>query len=264
MYKLLALDIDDTLLDSKRRLSKANHDAILKARAAGVTVTICTGRMYRSSTQIMKMLEIEGPVINYGGAQVTHFPSGRILYMDALPMPLVYEVISFAYECGVFIQCYDNDDFYFDKPTVYSDRYAEKMGFGGIQADLMTFPFENIPKLLIIAEPARIAQLLPLARERFGERLNITISSPTFLEFNTLTSSKGTALKALAESMGVAREEVIAMGDTLIDKPMIEYAGLGVCVANGEEETKAAADYIAPDCDHDAVAHVINRFILNI
>lgn len=262
MYKLISLDIDDTLLDSKKQLSKANHDAIFKAREAGVTITIATGRTYRASRKYMEMLEVDGSVINYGGSQVTRFPSDEVLYIEEVPLPLVREVIDFAGEVGEFIQCYEGDDFYFNKPTKYSDDYGKVMGYSGITTDLNTHPFKRVPKLLIIADPQRIQELLPVARERFAGRLNVTMSKPFFMEFNSPLASKGHALKALAESLGISREEVIAMGDSLIDNEMIQYAGLGVCVANGQDETKAVADYISPSCDEDAVAHVINKFVL--
>ncbi len=263
MIRLLALDIDDTLLDSRGRLPAENKAAIARAADAGVTVTISTGRAYAGAKAICEAIGLpEIPVITFGGAQIADYPSGKTLFMDLLPAETVREVCAFAWERGEYVQIYDGDDYLFHKDGEEARYYAGRLGYPGIQVDLLAGDFHNSPKVLTILSEETIADFYRAAREHFGDRLRIFQSGPRFIEFCNPGIDKGSALAQLGRMLGIAREEMLAIGDNGIDVPMLRYAGLGIAVANATEECKEAADLITLSCDDNAVAHVIDTIIL--
>lgn len=264
MFKLIALDIDDTLLDTQRRLSPENKDAIARARAAGVTITIATGRAFYGARSICEKIELDNlPVITFGGAQVNEYPSGKVLFAENLSHQLVRECIDFARAHHVYIQCYEGDDFLYEAECEESRFYEKRLGYRGRQVDFDGRRFDHAPKCLICASPERIEQLIPVAQAHFGDRMGVKRSFARFLEFYKPGVDKGTALGWLAERAGLECGQIIAAGDSAIDLPMLRFAGLGVAVQNAEPEVLAAADYIAPHANDSAIAHVIDKFIFN-
>lgn len=262
-YKMLVLDIDETLLPSSQVISRANLDAVHDAQGAGVFVTVATGRGFLGSKRVIDELGIKGGVINYSGALITDTVTGGVLHVDEIEPQLVCELLSTARELGVHSHLYQGDAIIYERPHPYADRYKRVLGLEGHEdADAAKKLWKNVPKVLYITEPERIPEMLPMLRERFGSRLEIALSSPGFIEFNAPGSHKGTAVKWLARHMGIDIGDVIAMGDNTLDIDMIKCAGLGVAVANGAEEVKRAADVIAPACEDDAVKWVIGNYIL--
>lgn len=264
MIKLIGLDIDGTLLRSDKSLSQRNKDALHRAMKAGVTVTIATGRAYMATTKVMEMAEIPaGPAIVFGGAQVVSYPAGEILYEDPIPEPLAREMIAYAQNKGVYIQCYDSTGYYMEHYSALSDLYAGRCGIMGRETHLLTHPFGPIPKLLCIVERAEdLPGFMEEAQEHFKGRLAFTRSWSDFAEAYRPGVNKGTALRALAEQMGLKKEEVLSIGDDMIDLPMIQEAGIGCAVANALDKVKQAADYVSPYTnDEDAVARMIDKFV---
>lgn len=262
-YKLVACDIDDTLLNSKGEVTPRVKEAIVRAREQGVIVTVATGRGFKGSKRIIDEIGVDTLTINYGGAQITDARTSEIVSVQSVGQQLVVEAVELAHSLSLYIQVYDGDEFVFEREGKWSDLYASFLGFKGRAVDDITKHEWNTPKLLCIDEPERIRELLPLFGERFEGRLKVSTSKANYIELNDLNSDKGVALEKLIGMLGVKKEETIAVGDNLIDLPMIEYAGLGVCVASGTESVKAKADYVAPGCDEDAVAHVLEKFVLN-
>ena len=262
MYKLIALDIDDTLLGSDRKLHEIDRAAIARGKAAGIKFTIATGRSYRGSREIMAQAGLsEMPVINYGGAQTSLYPSGEIIHVDGLDLDIVRELIRFADELGAYIQIYDGDDYFFRSVSEENEYYKARIGYAGKTADILTHEFKSVSKCLLIASPERARELAALLREHFAGRLTVSGSNPRYVEINALGVDKGKALRFLTGYLGLTREEVIAVGDNTIDLAMIRYAGMGVAVGNAADIVKQEADYIAPTNDEHAVAHVIEKFI---
>ena len=260
-YKLLALDIDGTLLNSKREITPRVREAIRKAVDAGVFVLLATGRMYRAMRKINESLGLTMPCMVYGGGQIVK--DGEIIYECALDPALTHDILQWAHQMGRHAQVYIGNDFVYEKENVYAKEYADFCGFPGVadpgileRMDIQT------PKMLMISEPDNIACWAEEARARYGDRLKIAVSNPRCVELNNPLTSKGAALDYLAKSMGLTAENCIAMGDATLDLPMIEYAGLGVAMQNADDRTKSKADFICPSNDEDGVAYVIERVIL--
>ncbi len=263
-YKLIALDVDGTLFNSKREVTQPVLAAIAAAKVKGVFVVISTGRGYQSAKHVIDLIGAGPYVINYGGAQITDVRTGEIASITTLPAAPLKEAIELARSLGLHIHVYDHiGAFYFDAESEWSKIYSERsLLTGKAVGDLLGHKWDT-PKALCVGDPDAIKQAMSLFAERFKDRLRISTSDPCYIEINEPGTNKATALKKIEAMLGIRREEIIAVGDDLIDLEMIAYAGLGVCMANGVAAVKAVADYIAPSNDEDGVAHVIEKFILN-
>lgn len=263
-YKLIAIDIDGTLLTSDKKLTEHSLCVMKEAEAAGLYCVLATGRVAANVKEIYGPLGLKSPCICSGGAQVVD-GNFQMIHTCYIPNEIVKEVLNFAKEKDVHVQIFQDEHFYFEKYSKWADIYHETSGLTPVETpNLHELPIEelNTPKVLILAEPDRLLEVQAEAIERFP-MLNIGRSRPTFLELNNPEGNKGNALKALEKILGLKQEELIAIGDNQIDDSMIRYAGLGVAIGNALDEIKAISDYIAPDNDHEGVAHVIEKFMLN-
>ncbi len=259
MYKLLAIDIDDTLTKIPKELPLENEIAIRRAQDSGIIVTLATGRGFFGSSYIWKKLELKGPVINYGGAIIVDTATGKPLYVTSVKMPLAREVLLLARELGVHAQIYQGDSIVIEKECAYSKRYISNLDLKAvIDPELIEHEYTDIPKILLITEPTRAAELLPMLTKRFSGRLKVSGSQPGFIELNSVSAHKGSALCWLAEHMGIAQSETAAIGDNLLDIEMIRYAGLGGAVGDAIPEVIEAADVVVGKCAEFGVAQFIN------
>lgn len=263
MIRLLALDLDDTLVNSQRMISQTNKEAVQEARKKGVIVTFATGRAYQVTRPVCEELALdEIPVVTFGGAKIVQYPQDKILHQELLTPAMVREVLDFARKNGVYAQVYDGDLFCYNEETEEARYYTQRLGYPGKRIDLSAAPLDNSAKVLLVTQPEELPELYARAVKEMGERFHVVPSTSRFLEFYRPGTDKGSALAWLGEYFGVAPGEMLAMGDTGIDAPMLRYAGLGVAVANATEEAKAAADLITVSADDDAVACVIEEYVL--
>lgn len=261
--RLIALDVDGTLTHGADSISQRNLDAIHAAQRRGVFVTIATGRGFSASRPIWQKMGVHGPVINYGGAQITDTETGEPVYIEALPPDVAQAALSYAHQLGLHAQIYQGDVVITERDHPFFQRYCSKMNLPReIDEKLRTRRMESAPKILVYAEP----EIEDRMRELFAARLDglagVSKSEPGFIEINCASASKGKALSVLAERLGVSREETAALGDSYLDISMIEWAGDGVAMANGLPEVKAVADRIVTACADDGVAEYIERFVL--
>ncbi len=263
-YRALFLDIDDTLIGADKNISAINLKAIRSAQQAGIFVTIATGRSYLGSVPILKQLEVHGPVIVYGGAGIVNNLTGEILFNGSIEESLIREALEVSKKWGVHAQIYQGDTIIFAEENEFTKRYASTLNLPFLVDPLVKEKdWEDVPKVLVYVTPGE-AEVEMLARfnEEFKGRLEIASSKPGFIELNRLGAHKGSALLRVAELLGIRREETVAIGDNTLDYQMIQMAGLGVCVENGQQIVKDIADVIAPSSDDDGVAWVINEIML--
>ncbi len=257
--KLIALDLDNTLITKTTDFSKADLDAIEKAKEAGIYVTLASGRAYRSLKMFIDRLELDTYSISTGGAIISDKNNKR-LYTKFVEPKTAAEIIRFAYDNGYYAQVYINDDFCFYRAGKESALYEEATGVPGVLDEKLAERDEiETAKILFIDEPDRIEALRPVLENQFSH-IKALRSFPHYLEINHEDCGKGSALKALGEMLGIKREEMMAIGDSEIDVSMIEYAGIGVAMGNAAEHIKKAADYITEDVLNSGVAEAINKF----
>lgn len=263
-YKLIAVDLDDTLLNEDLTVSEDNKNAIAEAIARGKMVVISTGRMYKSALPFALETGVTLPLITYQGALVKDSRKGKVLFKRFVPRELAREVLDLGYEAGVHINLYYDDELYVDSITEEGIGYA-KLARVELKAvgDLREFIKGDPIKILFVAEPGDLDNLLRETRHRFGQKLHITKSKPNYLEFMHPEANKGRALEELGRFFDVSKEEMIAVGDSFNDLEMIKYAGLGVAMGNAHEEVKRSAQYVTLDNKSSGVAHVINKFMLS-
>lgn len=260
--KLVAIDVDDTLITDELVIPPACQKAIREAGAQGVEVVLATGRMFRATAPYMRELGLDGPVILYNGALI-QTAAGEIIDHRPIPLDLAREIIRFCQVHHLHLNVYLADRLYVAEINEHA-KYYEAMT--GVEAepvgDLLEFVTQEPTKLLIVGYED---ELLPwrerLTREYAG-KLEVTRSKPRYIEIMKQGISKGNALQTLAEKLGVARSEVMAIGDGFNDLPMLEWAGVGVAVANAPDLVKAKVDWIAPSNEEAGVAEAIKRFVL--
>jgi Cof subfamily protein (haloacid dehalogenase superfamily) len=263
-FKLLALDLDDTLLGDNLEISPANCLAIRRAVEHGVLVTLATGRMFHSSVPYARQLQIDLPLITYHGALIRTAGGEETLYHRPVPLHLAKAVVEVAAERNYHVNAYINDELFVAEENEYSRSYQRLAGVrvtavGDLAAFLETEP----TKLTVIDREGRLDELARRLSDRFGHDLSITISRPQFLEITDYRATKGQAVRMLAERHRIPREQVAAIGDSYNDLDMLVYAGFGVAVANAREEVKAVADVITSSNVEDGVARFIDRYLFD-
>lgn len=262
-YKMIAIDLDDSLLDNDLMISPKNKEALYRAIEQGVIITIATGRMYISALVYAKQLGLDVPLITYQGGLVKSALSGQVLYNKSVPIDISQKIIGMARSKDAHLQIYIEDDYYFEKNNSYSEGYGKNVGVMGKEVGpLDVFLTLEPNKLIIIQEPEKILELKDLFDETFGEEIEINISKPQYLEFTHKDASKGKALQHLAMSKGIDRENIMAIGDSYNDISMMRFAGLGVAMDNAPDDVKKWADYITGANYEDGVAQAINKFVL--
>lgn len=263
MIKLFVSDIDGTLLVSGKNISAKNIAAVQKMVDAGITVTIATGRMYRAALPIAEELGVNVPIITYNGALIKSV-SGEILHSEYLTADLVSEIVKFFEKRNWYLQNYSNDELLYPCRNDYSEFYERTQKIHGAEIGWqeMSTRTEKVCKLLgITANETETLERAKILKAEFGNRIDITKSHPQFVEMMMPGVSKAAAVKILAEKLGVERAEVMAIGDSENDLPMLQAAGQSVAMGNAAEKIKAACKFVTADCADDGFADAVENFV---
>ena len=263
-YRLIALDLDGTLLHEDMSISPRVRRALRRAQEAGIRLTLASGRGYPSVRRWVDELHIDTPVICYQGSVITDPLTHRRVFQRAFGRELVRELVAFARARDVSLTLYVADEIYVENKQ-NSDAYYDKW-FGlplHVVEDLTVALPGDPDKFLIVGEGEAMDALQPIVEATFGARLQIVRSHRFFVEGLASDASKGHALAWLAERYGIPREHTMAIGDSGNDRAMIAWAGLGVAMGNASEEALSVADWVAPTIDEDGVAEAIERFCLD-
>jgi Cof subfamily protein (haloacid dehalogenase superfamily) len=263
-YRLVALDVDGTLLDSTHRLRPRVIAAVRATHAAGLAITLATGKLLPSVEPLLGLLEVGGPQITLNGAATIVCESRAVLRFCPLPEEDRRAVITAvrAADPDVLIAHFTQDTIYMDRDHPLIDIFAEYgEGPPRLVPDLLASNLPVAAKILLSGPPERLARLRASLAPRFAGRVSITTTTPDFLEFFALDAGKGLALAALRAELGLSRASVIAIGDGENDLPLLHEAGLGVAMANGAEATRAAAHYVTASNDEDGVAMFLERLL---
>lgn len=269
MYKLVAIDIDGTLLNSRNEITKEVNDAIQAAKAKGVKVVLCTGRPIVGVNPYIEELKLNGEAdfaITFNGALVQNTHTEEVF----LENNLTYQDLNDLYELSKKVR---SPMHYFDSKNMYNPNktinlYTIYEAFAN-QIPIHYRPFDEtptdivIPKVMFVDEPERLDKIIETIPDSFKEKYMMIKSTPFYLEILHPIVSKGRAIKQLAEKLSIKREEIICIGDGENDLSMIEYAGCGVAMANAAPTIKEAADFQTLSKDENGVAYAIEQLILN-
>jgi Cof subfamily protein (haloacid dehalogenase superfamily) len=261
--RLLAIDLDGTLVNDRLEMNPRDVAAIKAASAAGVAVVLATGRMFKSSLTYAKPLGLTGPMINYQGAVVREIASGEVWYRCELTVPMQQRVLAFAEPRDWHVNAYVDERVYTARPRPEADLYARiAMAPYEVVGPLSKWVHQESTKMVLVdmepaGVPARIAELTAW----MGDVARVTRSLDWFVEVVNPQVSKARALAIVADRLGVAQAEVCAIGDNLNDEDMVRWAGFGVAMGNAPEALKAVAKHVTATVGEAGVAQVIERFV---
>lgn len=263
MYKLIAIDIDDTLINDDKEVTPATQTALESAVAAGTVVTLATGRAYASAQAIARQTGLNVPIITYQGALVKNLIDEQTLYERYVPQDAVRKLFQYCVDHNLHLQTYLDDKLYArEENQKLRDYTALNRTAFYVEPDWKTLAEGPTFKLLIIDEPDFLDELTPVLRELLGPDVHITKSKPYFLEIMHNEGTKGHALEFLAAHFGCELSQTIAVGDSWNDHEMLEKAGLGVAMENAIPALKEIADFVTRSNNDDGVKYVIDKFIL--
>ena len=262
-YKLIALDMDGTVLDSNKQISKRTASAIKKAIEYGVHVVLSTGRSIVGLRQYNEALKLKSPVISYNGGMVLNPADETVLYQKNLRPEDAQAVMQCGQTFGVSQIVWSNGSLYTFADTPQAREYAEKnkTEFTIIE-DAVALSKQGITKVLWSDDPEQIARYQKELPHLLDGEMSYFTSCLHYLEFTDKEVSKGNALAFLSEHLQIAPAEMIAVGDGMNDESMLRYVGLGVAMENAVDAVKGFADMITSTNDEDGVAQVIEKFIL--
>ena len=262
--KLIASDMDDTLLNSKTKLSERNAAAIRKAIDAGIVFLIATGRMYVSVKPYADALGLDVPLVTYNGALVKGSKSGKVYYEHPLKLETALELLAYCKEKGYYIQSYQGDELWVKEATEFSAEYTRISGIPATPVGERLYHPETAPyKLLAMTKPEEFQKVWQDIQQQFAGKVVVTSSRDDFLELMEPGVNKWNAVKAVAEVYGIKPDEIMCIGDSNNDLSMIENAGIGVAVANAKPAVRAAAKLVTVSNDEDGVAQVIEQVLLS-
>jgi Cof subfamily protein (haloacid dehalogenase superfamily) len=269
-YRLVALDLDGTLLDSRARISPANAAAIDACTAAGVTVTIATGKLFVSVAPMVAALGLGGPQILNNGAVVIDAADGAVLHMTPLPPDATPAVVAALLGYGLPAAVYTPHAIHTPVPDPRIDILLDihepqpiVLPDVGQRSEVGGWPFVKILTVLDSTDPATPAIEAAL-HAMFAATLTVVRTSRYFYEFLAPGVDKGAALGWLAARMGLPLSATLAIGDSYNDLPLLQAAGLGVVMANAPPAVQAVAGALTADNDHDGVALALRRYVLGL
>ncbi|WP_405381442.1 Cof-type HAD-IIB family hydrolase [Phascolarctobacterium sp.] len=260
--KLIASDMDDTLLNKDCQISERNAAAIRRAIAAGKIFLIATGRMYVSVRKYAEKLSLDVPLVTYNGALVKSSASGKVFYEHKMNLDTANEVLAYCKEKGYYLQLYCGDEILIKEENDNSRMYTKIIGIQTHAIGDALYHTEVAPyKILIMTKPEEFNEVWQQIAEKFQGKLDVTSSKDNFLELMEPGVNKWEAVKNVAASYGVKPEEIMCIGDSNNDVKMIANAGIGVAVANAKDSVKQHAKIVTASNDQDGVAMVIDMIL---
>jgi len=267
MYKLVVLDMDGTLLNSQREITSKVREAIAAATKRGVKVVLASGRPLQGMLPALHALGLTTEadyVLTCNASLILNVASSAVIRSEFLNGQDAIDLYHLSRQLGVNTHAYSAKmGLITPKISKYTEHEAR---LNNIDINICDFtqldPNEEMIKIMMIDEAQALTAAIKQLPEVLQEKYNMAQSAPFFYEFMSKKSGKGNGVAALAEHLGLTHEQVICVGDAGNDLQMIEYAGLGIAMANASDDVKAVADYITLSNDENGVAHVFEKFVL--
>lgn len=266
-YQVLVLDLDGTLTNSKKEISEPTRKALLEIQENGKIIVLASGRPVNGIVPLAKALELErfgGYMLAFNGARITKCSTGDVIYNRTIPPEVIRPIWEYAKSIpGLDIISYtDKKVLSGIAPNQYVRLESSINGMEVVPVE--DFPsFLNFPvnKLLICGNGEVLETMIGPLQKQYHGLLNIYRSEPYFLEIMPRNIDKAHSLQKLLSSIGLTADQMICCGDGYNDLSMIEYAGLGVAMANAQPLIKESADFITRSNDEDGILHVIDLFM---
>lgn len=261
-YKMLVLDMDDTLLTDDHTISKENRAMIAMAQAKGVEVVLASGRPTPAMTHFANDLQ-NNYMISFNGAVVSDLKNDAVIFEQSLTKEQIHELHDYSLKMKTHIITYIND-------TIVSETHSE---FIEIERSITGMPHELVPdfkaavtsnavKCILLEDPAYLKTVESDLKQAMPD-LSVSMSKPFFLEVAPNGIDKAASIQFLAKKLDIDQSEIIAVGNAGNDLTMIQYAGLGVWVDNVTPELRGFGDVVVASNNNHGVAEVIERYILS-
>jgi Cof subfamily protein (haloacid dehalogenase superfamily) len=276
-YRLLAIDIDGTLMNSRDELTPGTQSALARASQAGVHVVLATGRRYRRTLPLVEPLGIDVPLITASGALIKHPLDHQTFYQAEFDLDLLRDICRLIDRVGFDpLLCADtfhyNFDFYHavEAKEARCGELAEYLEFnpddGRILPEMIDCPPSGVFLTFTFGTQEQMLELESVLQEAFPQKLSThVLRSPRYrgflVEIMPAEVSKWSAIRRLSQSWNIDESEICAVGDDVNDLAMIRAAGLGIAMGNAVPEVKAVADRIAPTHDEDGLVQVVEWII---
>ncbi|NTW72676.1 MAG: HAD family hydrolase [Eubacteriaceae bacterium] len=264
MVKLLALDIDGTIIKEDNRISFSVKESIKAVRSMGIRVVLLSGRNYLGMKGYINELELKGVAASANGAEVVNIVDEQILYKELIPFHMASEVIDESLKEGLVPINFSNLRVYTtgfdDLPEAYTRALNQEFNIvKDIKENIFIFP---PVKLMLVGREASLARIKKIVEDNFDDVLNADFSLGNLLEVYSKKADKGKALQYIANRMNVNIQDTMCIGDSENDIPMFEAAALSVSMGNAPENVKNRAHFITEHVENDGVAKAIEKFII--
>ena len=265
-YKMIVLDLDDTLLRDDHSISVRTKDALMKAQELGVKVVLASGRPTFGMRHIAQELNLDhygSFILSFNGGKIINCSTEEEMFSSTLSPEAIHKLYEVSVREGVFIHTYMGDEIITQDENPYTDIEANLTGLPiKVVPNFVNAVNEPVVKSLMVGPPEQLKEVERKLQTELADEFSIMRSKPYFLEFTEKGVTKGTSLDQLIQACGIKREEVIAIGDSYNDLSMIEFAGLGVAMGNAPDDIKEKSNFVTDTNMNDGVAKVVEEFIL--
>ena len=265
-YKMLVVDMDDTLLTDNHEISRENKEMLLRAQEMGVYVVLASGRPTSAMIEFAKELQCDinnSFMISFNGSVITDLKEDKILFEHSLTKEQIHSLYDFSQQNNTHIITYIDGQIISERHSEYID--IEK-NITGLKLNIVSSFKDTVTtsavKCILLEEPEYLKGVESVLKAAMPD-LSICMSKPFFLEAAPNGIDKGASIKILAEKLNIHQSEIIAVGNAGNDLTMVQFAGLGVWVDNVDPELRHFADVIVASNNNHGVAEVVRRFILN-
>ena len=267
--RLIALDLDDTLLNDNREITDLTVKVLRECAERGIYVVLCSGRAEDAILPFVRRLEIAGKeagrfLIAINGCSIFDLHKRQQIFCRKVEPDILIRTNEVAEARGLRSEVYTPDTIYYREETKWTKLDVDLCGLKGAKVDdYDEFLKTGFTKMLVPGEPAELLELQSELRAEFGERAVIFTSKPYFLEILPPNCGKGEAVSWLAAELELGMDKVMGFGDSMNDESLIRVAGYGVAMCNGLEEMKKAARFVTDlDNNHDGVGDFIKKHVL--
>ena len=262
MIKMIATDIDGTILNWDFKFSPEVISCIKQLDEKGIRVFLVTGRMHIAALKIAQQLNLKTPIVSYQGGLIKE-QSGKTLYKKTLDITRAKEVIKWAKENNVHINLYMDDVLYVENDNIAIKRYTGERFIPYKVCSFDDLEIKNVNKILAIdfVDIERVTGWVDYLKERMPE-LYIVKSTPYFCEISNSEAKKSCAVEFLANHYGIKKEEILCIGDQNNDIELLKAGGIAVAMGNATEELKQFANFVTDTIDNDGFVKAIEKFVL--
>lgn len=267
-YKMLVLDVDGTLLNDEKMISKRTLHALRKVQQMGVQIMLASGRPTYGLLPLAKQLELgiyNGYVLSYNGGQVINASNGEVIFERRINPEQIPYLEKKAVKNDFTIMTYNGDTVVCNRP---GDAHVEaEAKLNGMKLEVQEFfsaliDYPPCKCMLVSDDEESLMSLETHFKRRLNGVLDVFRSEPYFLEVVGSGVDKGNTLAAVMEKLGIKEEEVVAFGDGVADVSMLQMAGLGIAMGNAPDSVKRCADHVTASNNEDGVAVAIENFLL--